>query len=150
MKRCPRCGVDKPLTDFYVRRSGTRAGRPSAYCKRCTIEITIVRKQAHPEATRAAQRRYVKAHPEKATATRLNWAAANPDAMRTIWRAQAAVKRALKTGALVKPALCVECGQPGRRIEGAHHDYSKPLDVRWLCSSCHRRYDKQPKRGTAA
>jgi len=34
-------------------------------------------------------------------------------------------------------------------IEAAHHDYDQPLHVRWLCRSCHVRWDKrEPKNGT--
>lgn len=30
---------------------------------------------------------------------------------------------------------CHLCG--GKDAEMHHHDYSKPLDVNWLCKSCH-------------
>jgi hypothetical protein len=36
-------------------------------------------------------------------------------------------------------------------LEAAHHDYSRPLEVRWLCPPCHRAWDSaQPKGGTVA
>lgn len=47
-----------------------------------------------------------------------------------------AVKRALKSGELVRPKSCERCGG-GKRIAAHHDDYSKPLQVQWLCSSCH-------------
>jgi hypothetical protein len=48
------------------------------------------------------------------------------------------VKTAIRNGTLKKPKECSECGAGGR-IHGHHADYSKPLDVEWLCSLCHRR-----------
>ena len=56
----------------------------------------------------------------------------------------------VKAGNMSKPDQCQECGAV-RKLEAAHHDYSKPLDVRWLCVPCHRRWDwAEPKGGVAA
>jgi hypothetical protein len=56
------------------------------------------------------------------------------------------VSRALASGRIVRPSICEDCGGTGKAIEAAHHDYAKPLEVRWLCRSCHSRWDRaQPK-----
>lgn len=47
-----------------------------------------------------------------------------------------AVRRALKRGDLVRQP-CEVCGTT-HQIDAHHDDYSKPLDVRWLCRSHHR------------
>lgn len=47
-----------------------------------------------------------------------------------------AVSVAVKSGKLVKPSCCVLCGD-SLFIEAHHEDYSKPLEVRWLCRYCH-------------
>lgn len=62
--------------------------------------------------------------------------------------AQSLVRYHLQAGNLVKPGCCQECGA-SRKIEAAHYDYDQPLLVRWLCRSCHVRWDKrEPKGGT--
>jgi hypothetical protein len=61
------------------------------------------------------------------------WRAANPE-RQALWRA---VRDAVRDGLLTKPDACEACGAPGY-IEGHHDDYSKPLEVRWLCSPCHK------------
>jgi hypothetical protein len=61
-------------------------------------------------------------------------------------RAAMAVCRAVKRGLLIRSDTCEQCGSVGRKIEAAHHDYSRPLDVRWLCKPCHARWDRrEPK-----
>lgn len=48
-----------------------------------------------------------------------------------------------RRGKLVK-VPCETCGSP--RSQMHHHDYSKPLDVEWLCRPCHMALHQQKKR----
>lgn len=52
-------------------------------------------------------------------------------------RARRVLSKALKAGRVEKPATCSNCGEISARIEGHHEDYAKPLDVVWVCPSCH-------------
>lgn len=54
------------------------------------------------------------------------------------YRAHMKVSEALQRGVLVRPNLCEDCLERVERPDAHHDDYSKPLDVRWLCRSCHR------------
>lgn len=49
------------------------------------------------------------------------------------------VGRAVASGELARPLECSECRRVHRQIQGHHEDYAKPLDVVWLCPSCHQR-----------
>lgn len=51
------------------------------------------------------------------------------------------VIKAISMGELGKPSICSECFSEGQ-IEAHHEDYSKPLDVLWLCKKCHYKADK--------
>lgn len=54
-------------------------------------------------------------------------------------QAHQVVKRAVKAGRLIPKDSCEHCGAIGR--PHAHHDdYSKPLEVIWLCQPCHNRH----------
>lgn len=55
------------------------------------------------------------------------------------------VRSAIERGDLIRPNSCERCGvlaqntKDGRAYVQAHHrDYSKPLDVEWICAKCHR------------
>lgn len=63
--------------------------------------------------------------------------------------AQSLLAYHIKAGHIVRPISCEECGCSDRKIEGAHYNYDEPLSVRWLCRSCHVRWDKaEPKNAT--
>jgi ribosomal protein S27AE len=51
-----------------------------------------------------------------------------------------AVARAIKNGSL-DPTPCVRCGEI--KSLAHHEDYDKPLDVMWLCQSCHKQRHKE-------
>jgi len=52
------------------------------------------------------------------------------------------VMYAVKLGLLTRPLECELC-QGKIKIEGHHDDYTKPLEVRWLCKSCHWKADRK-------
>lgn len=71
---------------------------------------------------------------------------ATPVDERTALRAQQAVTRAIATGRMVRLA-CEECG--AINTQAHHDDYSKPLEVRWLCHKHHRAWHRQNPSGIA-
>ena len=59
-------------------------------------------------------------------------------------RARRAVQTAVEAGILAKPACCSwpgDCSATAGSIQGHHEDYSKPLDVHWLCQIHHNMAD---------
>ena len=64
-------------------------------------------------------------------------------------KAQSTLRYHIVSGHITRPDVCEACGAGGGPIEGAHYNYDEPLRVRWLCQSCHRRWDhREPKGAT--
>lgn len=100
------------------------------------VKATQAKCLSNPErraARRAAFMEYMKTARGKASraASVLRWSARHPDRR----RAQVAVNRAIASGALEKKP-CETCGAT-QAIHGHHEDYSRPLEVRWLCRDHH-------------
>jgi hypothetical protein len=89
----------------------------------------------------ASGQRYYLEHREQALQKARRWNARNPERAALSKAATDKVRTAIQRGILARPSACEECGISGKRIEAAHHDYTRPLDVRWLCVPCHRRWD---------
>jgi hypothetical protein len=65
------------------------------------------------------------------------WAENNPAER----RAQVAVGNAVRDGRLDKGTVCEQAdGNCSGPINAHHDDYSKPLEVRWLCRSHHMKW----------
>jgi hypothetical protein len=53
------------------------------------------------------------------------------------------VTKGRANGTLVRPSMCSTCGVSCTPV--AHHDdYGQPLNVRWLCRSCHAKQHHGP------
>lgn len=55
------------------------------------------------------------------------------------------VDYAISTGKLIRPTKCERCNKDCKP-QAHHYDYSKPLDVIWLCTSCHSEVHKEMRR----
>lgn len=87
----------------------------------------------HPEESRQKTKRWRDGHPDAVAARARRERLVNPDRV----SARKAVHHAVKTGSLIRPGCCSACGQ--RCKPQAHHDdYTRKLDVRWLCARCHK------------
>lgn len=51
---------------------------------------------------------------------------------------------AIARGDLVRPEVCQRCAKPSpETLHGHHEDYSRPLDVMFVCRPCHRILDRE-------
>jgi ribosomal protein S27AE len=66
------------------------------------------------------------------------WWQRNPDKR----KASGAVNSKIQNGLLVAQP-CENCGAP--KAEAHHEDYSKPLDITWLCTKCHVNLHKEKR-----
>lgn len=57
------------------------------------------------------------------------------------WIARAKARYAITKGIIVKPKKCEVCEEV-KPLQGHHEDYNKPLEVIFLCYSCHAEADK--------
>lgn len=89
------------------------------------------------EANKAKCRRYREANREKYLESHRVWRANNREKL----LAQGKTRRAVKYGRLIK-LPCEVCGNV--QSEAHHPDYSKPLDVRWLCTLHHKNEHRKP------
>lgn len=134
LKTCFKCATAKPLTDFY--RHGMMADGHLNKCKEC-VKIDVRRhRQDNPEKVRGYDNERSKLPHRQArrTAYIRNYEQQNPEKK----AAHVAVGNAVRSGKLEKRP-CTFCGTTDP-VEAHHHDYSKPLDVTWLCKPCHRRF----------
>ena len=117
MKLCPRCLENKTDEGFYV-----REGKLSSYCRDCA-------KSYSTEWTRLNRERKIE--------NNRKWTSRNLDRKRIMNAASNALYRAIKHGEVKRPCRCSLCERVCKP-EASHADYSKPLEVVWMCRSCHR------------
>ena len=137
---CKQCNTTKDAAEFYKSDKNR--------CKECIKERVRSHRQANLERVRAYDRmrgsiphrvaaradyRKTAAYAESHEAAVKRWAARHPERK----RATTAVHNAIRDGKLIPWPVCAVpecCGKP----HGHHPDYSRPLDVVWLCDKHHK------------
>ncbi len=90
----------------------------------------------NPEPRKARMKEWAEKNRERSTQIKDEWAARNMDKRKAEW----ALGNAVRDGKITRQP-CETCGD---KAQAHHDDYTKPLDVRWLCpkhhAELHRRY----------
>jgi hypothetical protein len=129
MKNCFKCGLLKELKEFYK-----HPQMPDGHvnkCKECnkkdvrenrSNKIDYYREYDRERGCRQDKeylKKYRSKYPKKYNAHKL-------------------IQKAIKSGKLFSEK-CQDCGDD--KLTHAHHDdYSKPLNIRWLCPACHKKW----------
>ena len=131
-KTCFKCGAEKPLDNFYPHpqmadgrlnkckecaKSDVRLNNRKTRRKRSKYEHERFKEPARKRMVSEYQRHRRRVHPEKTRAYSFVW-------------------RAIKSGKITREP-CEVCGTEVR-VQAHHDDYSRELNIRWLCFVHHR------------
>ena len=114
--------------DYYREYDRQRANNPD----RVEARKEYAKTEAYRESHNKANRKYNEANKEKNADRLREYRKLNPEKD----KARYMISYAVKKGDLIKPKNCEDCGEE-TSLHGHHEDYSKPLDVIWVCPKCH-------------
>ena len=130
-KKCHKCDTEKNKTEFGA--DSSKKDKLRTVCRQCSRKYDIERSK-NPK-----RKAYMKAIISeyrlsgKAAISAKGYRARHPKR----YSAHKAVFSAIRNGSLIRQC-CEVCGDTDSQ---AHHDdYSKELDVRWLCKEHHREW----------
>ena len=157
MQKCTTCEIEKDSKDMSKKHFGL--------CKRCTKRISEKKYKLSEKGKLSEKRRRLKRkesgyllnlyrnnekYRKASLARNKRRAIVSPEKVkeelkrsnlrnREKYLARQDLRRAVFRGKIIKPQNCQKCGILSDRIEGHHEDYSKRLEVMWLCVECHKR-----------
>ena len=141
--RCRKCGQQRGTGDFYASSGST--------CKTCVREaatksrlrrIDAVRQYDRDRKNNNEHRQFVRdyAKTPKGRAALYRSSQAWRKRNRHKQRAHNVVAKALLKGLLFRGACECGCSEP---VQAHHDDYSRPLDVRWVCDRRHKEIHRE-------
>ncbi len=151
MKTCSKCGIKRDLSEFS--NDSRRGDGKQSHCKSCRAKtqlaytrtdegrrVLLSYRHSHKKEKREHQKLYQQTEVGK-EAYRKN---SRRQRLRFPKRTNAVrvLNHAVQDGKFGRSVFCEECGLP-TKTEGHHEDYSKPLNVNWLCRKCHTETHKE-------
>ena len=153
MKVCRECKTEKPLSDFY--KHPRMADGHLNKCAECVKSRVTKHREANLEKFQAYDRMrskkphrlqavkdYAKTEAGKLTKKKAMSAYYARYPMK--YAAHIITRNSVRDGKLIPELSCSCCGST-EKIEGHHDDYTKPLEVRWLCEKCHTEWHRHNK-----
>jgi hypothetical protein len=154
MKICNSCQQEKNDDEFHKRKASIDG--LAAKCKQCQSEydkarannpkrikarLDYAKTDSGIQARKRANKKWAANNKVQIYKTTKNYRENNPNK----YKAHGKVAYEVKLGNLTKKP-CEVCGT-NKNIKAHHDDYSKALDVRWLCSKHHSEWHKENGEG---
>lgn len=144
MQLCKRCQHEKPVAEFY---------KSDNTCKECRKALVRANRAAKIEyyreydkkrfqddpAVRARHKAYAETEKGKESRSRATQKYIERNPLKRA--AHIIVGNAVRDGKIVNPGVYETCGSVVK-IEAHHDDYTKPLEVRWMCQMCHKQWHR--------
>ena len=157
MKKCKRCGKEKQFGDFYKHKQ--MLDGYLSFCKECTKKrvgkhrvknIDSIREydrcrgktekrlkgnrdRARKRIDSGIKRKKYKLDNSKRTEINRRYRENNKEK----YNCHKKIGAALLSGKIIRPTKCSLCFCESEIIHGHHDDYSKPMEVIWICPRCH-------------
>lgn len=149
MKVCQVCRVSKELEQFHADKRGSQ-GR-SNRCRSCASEYAKVYYSLNKEQIKATSREYRGSNAGNIKRKIKEWLSTEGGKAKTAavkkkhrqkypdrHTARKLLRLAVKSGDVVRGEVCETPGcSSAAGLEGHHVDYTRPLQVVWLCKPCH-------------
>lgn len=140
MKYCSKCENKKDRSEFDTHRKSKDGLQ--GWCKDCHRQYR--RSNIGKEVSRKAEGKYQKTSKGKETIQKQRQTDKGKECSRRYrtqypekTKARSILNKEIAAGRILRPSHCESCFEE-RFVEGHHEDYSKPLDVEWLCTKCHK------------
>ncbi len=140
--------MEKNLSEFH-----RDCKSPDGYrgtCKICHRAVIKEWKKNNREKVRGYDKKHKELHKEEALKYSKKWKSRNPGKQTKYaktyinkypekYKAHQAVRDAVREGRLIKKPCKCGC----IKVQGHHEDYSKLLEVEWMCQPCHKEYHRR-------
>ncbi|HVM39239.1 MAG TPA: endonuclease VII domain-containing protein [Acidimicrobiia bacterium] len=138
MKRCKRCGIEKPLDEFYADKGGRDGRRPE--CKACNLDAQKERYRADPQKYIDRVKRWQRENREAYNAKQRRWRAENADRIREghLRRKYGITQADYERMLADQGGGCAICGDPPPESVSLHvdHDHESGAIRGLLCVRC--------------
>jgi len=135
-KECFKCGVTKPLSEFY--KHPQMGDGHLGKCKECTKTYVRSNRRENIDRYRAYDR-------ERGSRQPKGYCSEYREKFPNKYKAHGIVARAIRAGKLfIEPCeVCFTTDQ----VHAHHDDYLKPLNIRWICAGHHSQWHKENGEG---
>lgn len=135
MRECRRCGKQEPLNGKW--RTKVVEGERVLVCPLCRAELAEMKKKSEEYKRKriAGWRRYRETNREYVKGKKKEYRNRTLEKKRA-WRTWT---QHMKKEGKSNPTVCDRCRMPGETDAHHYRGYEHPLDVLFLCRSCHRK-----------